>query len=137
MLGAGVNISSKGEPYIEGSAVTGSNTRVLPKLGFLSVQAGGSRRKPCYRYGFPHKSFQEFFAGFYLASKVLLETLIWTLMKLTQDFLRELRYVFVFSSGIIVSKSGESAIHLLCAKAKHTNSLSPDTSCYGFKESKG
>ena len=52
-------------------------------------------------------------------------------------FLRELRYVFVFSSGIIVSKSGESAIHLLCAKAKHTNSLSPDTSCYGFKESKG
>ena len=81
MLGeAGVNISSKGEPYIEGSAVTGSNTRVLPKLGFLSVQAGGSRRKPCYRYGFPRKSFQEFFAGFYLASKVLLETLIWTLM---------------------------------------------------------
>ena len=70
----------KGEPYIEGRAVTESNTRALTKLGFLSVQAGGSRRKPCYRYGFPHKSFQEFFAGFYLAFKVLLETLIWTLM---------------------------------------------------------
>ena len=27
----------KGEPYIEGSAVTGSNTMVLTKLGFLSV----------------------------------------------------------------------------------------------------
>ena len=50
----------KGEPYIEGSAVTGSNTRVLPKLGFLSVQAGGSRRKPCYRYGFRTKVFKNF-----------------------------------------------------------------------------
>ena len=104
-----------GEPYIEGSAVTGSNTMGLTKLGFLSVQAGGSRRKPCFRYGFPHKSFQEFFAGFYLASKFVAGDTDLDIDVTDARFLRELRHVFLFMGGIIVSKSEESAIYLLRA----------------------
>ena len=123
-----------GEPYIEGSAVTGSNTMVLTKLGFLSVQAGGSRRKPCFRYGFPHKSFQEFFAGFYLASKFVAGDTDLDIDVTDARFLRELRHVFLFMGGIIVSKSEESAIHLLHDITEHANSLSLDTSCDGFKE---
>ena len=126
----------KGEPYIEGSAVTGGNTRALTKLGFLSLQAGGSRRKPCLRYGFLHKSFQEFFAGFYLASKVVAGDTDLDIDVTDARFLRELRHVFLFMGGIIVSKSEESAIHLLRAITKHANSLSLVTSCDGFKEVK-
>ena len=40
---------------------------LLMKFGFFSIQSGGSKRAPCDRYGFFHKSFQEFFAGYFLA----------------------------------------------------------------------
>ena len=43
----------------------------INNLEFLSLQQGGSTRKPCMRCAFSHKSFQEFFAGFYLASKII------------------------------------------------------------------
>ena len=105
----------KGEPYIDGSAVTGSNTNVITELGFLSLQTGGSRRKRCFRYGFLHKSFQEFFAGFYLASKVVAGDNDLEIDVTDARFLRELRHVFLFMGGIIVSKSEESAIYLLRA----------------------
>ena len=124
----------KGEPYIEGFAVTGSNKNVITELGFLSLQTGGSRRKPCFRYGFLHKSFQEFFAGFYLASKVVAGDTDLEVNVTDARFLRELRHVFLFMGGIIVSKSEESAIHLLRDITEHANSLSLDTSCDGFKE---
>ena len=126
----------KGEPYIEGSAVTGSNRNVITELGFLSLQTGGSRRKRCFRYGFLHKSFQEFFAGFYLASKVVAGDTDLEIDVTDARFLRELRHVFLFMGGIIVSKSEESAIHLLHDITEHANSLSLDTSCdgHGFKE---
>ena len=35
----------------------------LPGFGFLSVQPGGSKLRPTRRYGFLHKTFQEFFAA--------------------------------------------------------------------------
>ena len=59
-----------GKLYIEKSKSDCSSTvlSLLTKFGFVSVQVGqGSRRKRCVRYGFMHKSFQEFFSGFYLA----------------------------------------------------------------------
>ena len=58
----------KGELYIEESKVNAKHFEAVKKFGLLSVQSGGSKRKPCFRYGFLHKSFQEFFAGFHLAS---------------------------------------------------------------------
>ena len=38
----------------------------IPRFGFLSVQPGGSKLRPCYHYSFLHKSFQEWFAAYYL-----------------------------------------------------------------------
>ena len=97
----------------EEHAVAGGNTRALTKFGFLSVQAGGSRRKPCFRYGFLHKSFQEFFAGFELASKVVSGHTDLDIDVTDARFLRELRHVFVFSSGIIV-QSLRRAQYIFC-----------------------
>lgn len=51
----------KGSYYFEEDQF-GSQTTDLPRFGFLSVQLGGSLRRPRLRYGFLHKSFQEFFA---------------------------------------------------------------------------
>ena len=45
----------------------------LSKCGFLSVQQGGSKLRPCRRYSFLHKSFQEWFAAFYLCCQLLEE----------------------------------------------------------------
>ena len=56
----------KGELYFEEHKSDGGLI-VLSKFGFLSHQAGGSKRKVVVRYSFLHKSFQEFFSGFYLA----------------------------------------------------------------------
>ena len=47
----------------------GSHTRELPGFGFLSVQPGSSKRRPCLCYGFLHKSFQELFAAFYICCR--------------------------------------------------------------------
>ena len=60
----------KGELYFEEHKSDGGLI-VLSKFGFLSLQAGGSKRKVVVRYAFLHKSFQEFFAGFYLAYKLI------------------------------------------------------------------
>ncbi|XP_078381717.1 uncharacterized protein LOC144664461 isoform X4 [Oculina patagonica] len=49
----------------------GSHSADLPGYGFLSVQPGGSKLRPRRRYSFLHKSFQEFFAAFYLCCRLL------------------------------------------------------------------
>ena len=111
----------KGELYIEESESVSSTA--LTKFGFLSVQAAGSRRKPCVRYGFLHKSYQEFFAGFYLASKILGEEIDLDTVVSDERYLIELRQVFLFLSGIIVSQSEETAVLLVKSIATHVNCL--------------
>ena len=51
--------------YFEDKKLSSENAD-LPEFGFLSAQPGSSKRRPCLCYGFTHKSFQEFFAGYYL-----------------------------------------------------------------------
>ena len=113
----------KGELYIEESKFTDSNSNVLTKFGFLSVQSGGSRRKPCFRYGFIHKSFHEFFAGLYLALKIVTGETDMDIAVTDERFLSELKQVFLFMTGIVVFQSEESAMHLLRTITKHINSL--------------
>ena len=115
--------------YIVESRITGhlasNNLAALSKFGFLSVQPGGSRRKPCFLYGFLHKSFQEFFAGFYLASNILKGETDFGIAMTDERFLGELKQVFLFMSGLVASQCEETAVHvhLLNSITAHINSL--------------
>ena len=48
----------------------GNHAKELTKFGFLSVQPGGSKLKPKLHYAFLHKSFQEWFAAFFIRSQI-------------------------------------------------------------------
>ena len=110
----------KGELYIEESEC-GRRSSVLTKFGFLSVQAAGSRRKPCMRYGFLHKSFQEFFSGFFLALEILNGKLDCDTVVTDERYLSELKQAFLFMSGIVVSRCEETAVCLVKSIASHIN----------------
>ena len=105
----------KGELYIEESKFDGNSTvlSLLTKFGFLSVQVSQfSRRKRCVRYGFTHKSFQEFFSGFYLASKILSGELDCDKVVTDRRYFDELKQVFLFMSGV-ASRCEETAVCLV------------------------
>ena len=116
----------KGELYIEGSKVNANHFNTVKKFGFLSVQSGGSKRKPCFRYGFLHKSFQEFFAGFYLALKNVREEDEAEITIIDERFLGKLRQVFLYISGIVSIQSEENAKRLLRKITAHVNMLSAE-----------
>ena len=84
------------------------DSSVLTKFGFLSIQAGGSKRKLCIRYGFLHKSFQEFFSGFCLAFQIIEGKVDCDSVVTDKRYRKELRQVFLFMSGIVASQCEEA-----------------------------
>ena len=112
----------EGQLYIEESKFDFSSNvlRLLSKFGFLSVQVSlGSRRRRCVRYGFMHKSFQEFFSGFYLASKLLSGEVDCDKVVTDGRYLNELKQAFLFMSGIVVSRCKETSVCLVKSIAAH------------------
>ncbi|XP_068699975.1 NLR family CARD domain-containing protein 3-like isoform X2 [Montipora foliosa] len=83
------------------------------KFGFLSIQAGGSKRTPCFSYSFFHKSFQEFFSGLYLAFSILDGEIDMKSVLTDERYFRELNQVFMFMSGIISSQSEETVVSIV------------------------
>ena len=89
--------------------------RLLMKFGFLSIQSSGRKRAPCDRYGFFHKSFQEFFSAYFLAFSIIDD------VTNSQSVLTDTRYmprgklfhVFNFMSGIIAQQSEETAVSIV------------------------
>ena len=112
----------KGELYFEEHKSDGGLI-VLSKFGFLSLQAGGSKRKVVVRYAFLHKSFQEFFAGFYLAYKLIEGEIECQSMVTDQRYENELYQVFLFTIGILVSTSEKTAQSLVTYMARNMTSL--------------
>jgi len=115
----------EGQLYIEQSKFDCSSTvlSLLTKFGFLSVQVSlGSRRRRCVRYGFMHKSFQEFFSGFFLASKILSGEVDCDTVVTDERYLDELKQVFLFMTGIVVSRCKETAVCLVKTIAAHMKS---------------
>ncbi|XP_068738204.1 protein NLRC3-like [Montipora capricornis] len=111
----------KGELFFEENEFEGSSSNLV-KFGFLSIQTGSSKRKPSSRFCFLHKTFQEFFAGFYLAYQILdgdsdcksVVTDIWNR--------NELKQVFLFMSGILSGTSEEMTVSLVKSIAELASS---------------
>ena len=112
----------KGELYFEEHKSDGGLI-VLSKFGFLSHQAGGSKRKVVVRYAFLHKSFQEFFSGFYLAYKLIEGEIECESVVTDQRYENELYQVFLFTIGILVSTSEKTAQSLVTYMARNITSL--------------
>ena len=111
----------EGELYVEEHKFD-CNSTVLIKFGFLSIQSGGSKRKPSSRFGFLHKSFQEFFAGLYLASQILNGELDCDSVVTDQRYWSNQEQMILFMSGIVSSRSEETAVSLVTSIAKRINS---------------
>ena len=101
----------KGELYFEGPQSDFKQT-LLPKFGFVSIQAGGSKRAPCPRYAFFHKSFQEFFSAFFLAFSIIDRTMDCKSVA-NEEYEEELSQVFTFMSGIVAMHSEATAVSIL------------------------
>ena len=102
-----------GTLYIEGGDEIASNFNSANKFGFLSIQSESSGRNPFFRYGFLHKSFQEFFAGFHLALSYLREEDEVEIEITDQSFLYELHQVFLYVCGVVAMQSEENARRIL------------------------
>ena len=87
--------------------------RLLMKFGFLSFQSGGSKRAPCDRYGFFHKSFQEFFSGYFLAFSIIDDVTAFYSELTDPRYMGELFQVFKFMSAIIAQRSEETAVSIV------------------------
>ena len=98
---------------------------LLMKFGFLSIQPGGSKRAPCDRYGFFHKSFQEFFAGYFLAFSIIDDVTTFHSVLTDPRYMAELFQVFKFMSAIIAKQSEETAVSIVQIIASVENEIGP------------
>ena len=110
----------KGELYFE-EHESGGTFITLSKFGFLSLQASGSKRKARVRYAFLHKSFQEFFSGFYLACQILDGGIDCVSVVKDERFKDELKQVFLFMIGILASTSKKTAESVIKIMAENIN----------------
>ena len=94
---------------------------LLLKLGFLSIQSGGSKSARCDRYGFFHKSFQEFFSGYFLAFSLIDDVSVSHSVLTDERYMGELFHVFKFMSGIIALRSEETAVVIVQGIASIVN----------------
>ena len=115
----------KGELYFE-EHESGSTSIALSKFGFLSLQASGCKRKALVRYAFLHKSFQEFFSGFYLACQILDGVIDCVSVVKDERFKNELKEVFLFMIGILASTSKDTAESVIKIMAENINLIDPD-----------
>ena len=115
-----------GELYFEGHQ-SDFKQSLLPKFGFVSIQAGGSKRAPCTRYAFFHKSFQEFFSAFFLAFSIIDGTLDCKSVA-NEEYENELSQVFTFMGGIVAMHSEATAVTIVTSFVSDVNLLG-HTSC--------
>ena len=94
---------------------------LLMKFGFLSVECGGSKRARCHRYGFFHKSFQEFFSGYFLAFSVIDDVTNFQSVLTDERYLDERFHVLKFMIGIVALRSEETVVSIVQSIASSVN----------------
>ena len=109
----------KGELYFEdrkGDLKEG----LFHKFGLVSIQAGGSKRAPCPRYVFFHKSFQEFLSAFFLAFSLIDGTMDCKSVA-NEEYETKLSQVFTFMGGIVAIRSKATAVSIVKSFASVIN----------------
>ena len=109
----------KGESYFKEQEIV-CNSSVFTKFGFLSIETGGPKRRPSLRYRFSHTTFQEFFAGFYLAFLIVNEEIDCDSVVTDESFNSE-KQLFLFMSGIVALQCEKTAVSLVQSIATHIN----------------
>ena len=99
----------------------GGSASEIPVFEFLSVQTGSSKRSPSMSYGFSHKSFQDFFAGFYLSNQISNGEIDFESLLADERVLDKLEQVLLFAIGIICLQREEDALGLLKTITKKAN----------------
>ncbi|XP_068709720.1 NLR family CARD domain-containing protein 3-like isoform X5 [Montipora foliosa] len=114
------------EMYFEHSAFRNCTSDLLPELGFLSVQPGRSKRRPSRCYGFLHKSFQEFFAAFYLSCELLDEEISPDSLVSDTRYFKEFQQVLMFTCGVLAQQCETRATALISSIASAINRLADE-----------
>ena len=99
-----------------------SHTDDILGFGFLSWQRGSSRRKPHPQYSFVHKSFEEWFASFYLCDQLMCGEMSPDDLAADERYFSEhadLKQVLLFTCGILTQESEDKATALIQSLAAH------------------
>ena len=103
--------------YFDESAFEGFSSDVKSGLGFLSVEAGRSKRRPRRSYGFLHKSFQEFFIALFHCCQLLDGEISVDSFLADRRYFREFQHVLMFTCGLLAQKCEAAAKALIAGIA--------------------
>ena len=107
--------------YFEQSTFHGSLSDVIIGFGFLSVEAGQSKRRPNRCYGFLHRSFQEFLAAFYLCCQLVDEEISPDSLVADHSYFEKFQQVLMFTIGLLAQSRRAKAKALIASIASQVN----------------
>ncbi|XP_067029233.1 NLR family CARD domain-containing protein 3-like [Acropora muricata] len=107
--------------YFNQSAFQGLSSDVKSGLGFLSVEAGRSKRRPSRSYAFLHKSFQEFFAALFHCCQLLDEEISVDSLVADWRYFEKFQQVLMFTSGLLAQKCKATAKAVIAGIATQVN----------------
>ena len=83
--------------------------------------------RPCRRYAFLHKSFQEIFAAYYLCCELLNQEITPESLVSDESYFSELKQVLLFLCGILAVQSEERAVDLITNITTQVNGFGQQT----------